>query len=371
MTFAAAPEYQVFPTPDRPLKPYAAAVRAAREIQRVRDPRVRARTWWWRTSSPPAPALAARARGRAAGRRSSRTCYPIVRAGLPDLLDRRAAAADAARARALWRRARPRCRAAGAGAGARASYNEARARLGLPPLPYVHTGLSRELTMVGDASRSSSTRARWPAVGARRRAAAVGAAGRATSSRRRATGRSCWSRPRPSQDPEHRLLRAALEGLADEPVRVIATYNGREPVAPIDGARRTRVLVAVGLLRADDAAVRRRGLPRRPRDARARAGARAARWSPARRRGDMAENAARVDWAGVGRAAPAALAGARGVRLAVRRALRPAVRARAAEVAALGGRPRRGRGPPRRELEAWLRALRCSSRRRAGSSPRS
>jgi UDP:flavonoid glycosyltransferase YjiC (YdhE family) len=31
MQFAAAPEYQVFPTPDRPLKPYAAAVRAARE----------------------------------------------------------------------------------------------------------------------------------------------------------------------------------------------------------------------------------------------------------------------------------------------------------------------------------------------------
>ena len=33
MTFTAAPEYQVFPTPDKPLKPYAAAVRAAREIQ--------------------------------------------------------------------------------------------------------------------------------------------------------------------------------------------------------------------------------------------------------------------------------------------------------------------------------------------------
>ena len=38
MTFTAAPEYQVFPTPDKPLKPYAAAVRAAREIQPfVRD----------------------------------------------------------------------------------------------------------------------------------------------------------------------------------------------------------------------------------------------------------------------------------------------------------------------------------------------
>ncbi len=30
MTFAAAPEYQVFPTRERPLKPYAAAVRASK-----------------------------------------------------------------------------------------------------------------------------------------------------------------------------------------------------------------------------------------------------------------------------------------------------------------------------------------------------
>ena len=38
MTFAAAPEYQVFPTRERPLAPYAAAVRAAREtVPSVRD----------------------------------------------------------------------------------------------------------------------------------------------------------------------------------------------------------------------------------------------------------------------------------------------------------------------------------------------
>src|SRR5690554_2316933 len=33
MAFAAAPQYQVSPTLDRPLKPYAAAVRAARETR--------------------------------------------------------------------------------------------------------------------------------------------------------------------------------------------------------------------------------------------------------------------------------------------------------------------------------------------------
>ena len=47
----------------------------------------------------------------------------------------------------------------------------------------------------------------------------------------------------------------------------------------------------------------------------------------------MNENAARVDWAGVGKRIPPRWLGARSLRLAVRRALRPRVRARAAEVA--------------------------------------
>ena len=43
MSFAAAPEYQVFPTRERPLKPYVAAVRASqvtRELIRSVDPDV-------------------------------------------------------------------------------------------------------------------------------------------------------------------------------------------------------------------------------------------------------------------------------------------------------------------------------------------
>ncbi|MEA2138675.1 MAG: hypothetical protein QOG56_1825, partial [Solirubrobacteraceae bacterium] len=51
--------------------------------------------------------------------------------------------------------------------------------------------------------------------------------------------------------------------------------------------------------------------------------------------GDMNENAARVDWAGVGVRLPRRLVGARGLRLAVGRALaRPALLARAGELAA-------------------------------------
>ena len=48
MEFAAAPEYQVFPTSERPLKPYAAAVRAAVETRPV--VRRSRRTWRCRTS---------------------------------------------------------------------------------------------------------------------------------------------------------------------------------------------------------------------------------------------------------------------------------------------------------------------------------
>ena len=39
--------------------------------------------------------------------------------------------------------------------------------------------------------------------------------------------------PSTSQDPEHRLLRAALAGLADLPVRVLATWNRRAPAPPL------------------------------------------------------------------------------------------------------------------------------------------
>src|SRR6202030_2322163 len=35
--------------------------------------------------------------------------------------------------------------------------------------------------------------------------------------------------PSTAQDPEHRLLHAALAGLADAPVRVLATWNRRLP----------------------------------------------------------------------------------------------------------------------------------------------
>ena len=120
--------------------------------------------------------------------------------------------------RALWR-GTDRLVAIGLERGRR-EYNDCRARLGLAPLPYVHTALSRSLTLVASIPQLEYPRD-WP-------------------SWVRVVGPLLWEppaapvepppgegpvvlvAPSTSQDPERVLLRAALEGLAGEPVRVIA-----------------------------------------------------------------------------------------------------------------------------------------------------
>ena len=251
---------------ERPLKPYEAAVRAARET-RPSGARVRARRRG--VGHPHARAGAGRrAGGRAGGdarpARPSRTCAPgfppySIGARLP----------RTRLGRALWRADRPAAWRSGSSRGATRVQRVPRAARARRRCRDVHTGLSRSLTMVGDAA-AARVPARVAGVAAGRRAADVGAAGRARSSRRRATGRSCSSRRRPRRTREHRLLRAALEGLADEPVRVIATWNGREPDPPI-AVPANAVLVPWLSYAQTMPRVRPRGLPRRPRDAGARA----------------------------------------------------------------------------------------------------
>jgi UDP:flavonoid glycosyltransferase YjiC (YdhE family) len=69
--------------------------------------------------------------------------------------------------------------------------------------------------------------------------------------------------------------------------------------------------------------------------------------------GDMAENAARADWAGLGVRLPRRLLGPRTLRLAVERALRDgAMRARVQGIAGWMTR-HDGAGTAARELEAW------------------
>ena len=211
---------------------------------------------WSRTSRPtsrssdiltPGPALAAELVRRPA--RDARPARPSARrARASALLDRRAAAADARRRARCG--GRPSGSSAAASSRAAASTTTAARRLGLAPLPYVHTGLSRELTLVATLPQLEYPRA-WPALAAGGRAAAVGAARRARRRRRRATARSCSSRPR------RRRTRARAAARGARRARARAGAGDRDlqrPRARAAGRRaRQRGARAVALLREDDA----------------------------------------------------------------------------------------------------------------------
>jgi UDP:flavonoid glycosyltransferase YjiC (YdhE family) len=139
--------------------------------------------------------------------------------------------------------------------------------------------------------------------------------------------------PSTSQDPQHRLLLAALRGLADAPVRVIATWNRRLPPQPLPvpgnvtlvdwvSYSKTMPLCDLVVCHAGHGTL-----------VRALAGGCPVLACPVA--GDMNENAARVAWAGVGVRLPRRFIAARPLRLAVERALADdAMRRRAQELAA-------------------------------------
>jgi UDP:flavonoid glycosyltransferase YjiC (YdhE family) len=341
MVFSPAPEYQVFPTLEQPLKPYAAAVRAARETL----PFVRSFAPDVAVSDilTPAPALAAELAGVPVA-----TLVPHVHPHLPPGFPPYSIGARLPRTRPgarLWR-ATDRLVAIGLERGRR-EYNESRARLGLGPLPWVHTGLSRELTLVATLPQLEYPRA-WPDW-------------------LRIVGPLMWEppgsvvepppgagpvvliAPSTAQDRGERLLRAALEGLADEPVRVIAVapsagavdVPGNAVLVPWLSYSRTMPRCDLVVCHGGHGTL-----------ARALASGCPVVVCPAG--GDMAENAARADWAGVGVRLPARFCTPWGVRLAVRRALsQPRSRERARAVAAwAAAHP----GPPRAaaELEHWF-----------------
>jgi UDP:flavonoid glycosyltransferase YjiC (YdhE family) len=325
MTFTAAPEYQVFPTPDKPLTPYAAAVRAAREIQPfVHDfaPQVAVAD-----ILTPGPALAAELEGVPLATLVPHV-HPFVAGGQP-IYSIGARRPRTALGRELWRWGNRRF-VQGSLEQGRDQYNETRRRLGLAPLPYVHTALSRELTLVGTLPQLEYPRdwdpwvrvvgpLQWEPPGERVEPPPGG-------------GPVVLVAPSTSQDPEHTLLRAALEGLAGAPVRVIATYNGREPSSPIAvpgnavlvpwlSYSKTMPLCDVVVLHAGHGTL-----------VRALAAGCSVVACPAG--GDMNENAARVDWAGAGVRVPRRFQTPRVLRLAVERALGDeSIRARARELA--------------------------------------
>ncbi len=139
--------------------------------------------------------------------------------------------------------------------------------------------------------------------------------------------------PSTVQDPKCEMLRATLDGLAEEPVRVVATTNKHRPVEPIEvppNAVLEPWLSYSQLMPLADLVICHggHGTVARALDAGA-----PVLCCPAV--GDMAENGARVQWAGAGLSVPRRLLSPRSVRTASRRILaEPSFAARAREIAA-------------------------------------
>ena len=138
--------------------------------------------------------------------------------------------------------------------------------------------------------------------------------------------------PSTAQDPSHQLLRAALSGLGGEPIRVLATWNRRPLGEPVDVPPNARLVEWVSYTKTMPACSL--VICHAGHGTMARALACGCPVLAVPHVGDMAENAARADWAGVGVRLPWRLLGPAALRLAVRRALSErSLAARARELA--------------------------------------
>ncbi len=311
MSFAAAPEYHPFPTQERPLTPYEAVERATRDTEGlVRDVAPDAVVADILTL---APALAAELAGVPIA-----TLIPHLDPRMPPASPPFSCGARlpaTAAGRALWRRAEPLTRR-GLDLG-RIELNDTRVRLGLPALQHVHGGISRSLSLVATFPQLEYPR-RWP-PGAHVVGPLLWEPPSGDVELPEGSGPLVLVAPSTSQDAEQRLLRATLVGLADMPVRVLASSNrvladGSFEIPPnarvVDWLSYARTMPACELVVCHGG----HGTL-----ARALSSGCAVVLVPAA--GDMNENAARVDWAGVGVRLPRRLVGARGLALAVGRAL--------------------------------------------------
>ncbi len=328
MSFAPAPEYDVWP--GKGLTPYQAAVRAAHEtvalIERF-DPEL-------------VVADILTVAGGLAAQMAERPwatliphVYPVTERGMaPYSTGARMPRTPAGAAfwggfdRALVR---------GAERGRR-ELNGARERVGLSPLGHTHGGISRQLALVATFPQLEYPRLDVPPS-------------------LRFTGPLLWERPSEpvepppgdaplvlvapstSQDPDQRMVRAALAGLADQPVRVLATLNDRPSPVPLDVPANARVVDWLSYARTMplcSAVVCHAG---HGTVARALASGVPVVGCPAA--GDMAENAARLAWSGCGVSLPRRFVTPRGVRTAVRRVLGdPSYAHRAGQLGAWAGR---------------------------------
>ncbi len=327
MAFAPAPEDPVFPTPGHPMNPYDAALPLTRmTLPLVEDVRPDAVVADILTL---APALAAELAGVRVATLIPHV-HPALERGMPpySIGARRPRTAVG---RALWR-APGSLMDRGLEVG-RGELNATRVELGLPP---VRPAVGRPEQ--GAVPRGHVPPARVPAqlaAGHRgRRPAAVGAAvSRTTPSRRPVTGRSCWSPRRRPRIPATAFCAAPSWGWPTCPSACLRTTNRRplpEPLAVPANARVVDWLSYARTMPRCDVVVCHGG---HGTVARALASGCVVVVVPAA--GDMAENAARVDWARVGIRVPRRMCTPRAIGLAVGRALaKPGLRHRAREMSA-------------------------------------
>jgi MGT family glycosyltransferase len=322
MTFVAAPEYPVFPTRERSLKPYEAVVLATAETRRaVAECRPSVIVHDILTL---APAMAAELENVPVATLVPHF-HPFAPPGYPPygLGARPPRTALGSR---LWRALeRP---AQGGLRRGRAELNETRAQLGLPPLSRLHGGISEQLCIVG-AFPQLEYRQDWPehvhVVGPMVWEPPFGDVEPPPGE-----GPLVLIAPSTAQDPEHRLLRAALLGLAHDRVRVLAATNRKTLHGPIAVSPNAKLVDWISYGRSmprSDLVVTHAGHGTLARALESGCPVLAVPHS-----GDMGENAARVEWAGVGVRLPWRLLSPTTVRLAARHALSDpalAVRARA------------------------------------------
>jgi MGT family glycosyltransferase len=327
LDFAAAEEYRTFPPPEPDTDDGRHAADAARAllplIERL-DPAVVVSD-----ILTLAPGLAAEAAGLPLATLIPHL-YPVVEPGQPFFaIGLRSPRTPVGRG--IWK-AGQRALHVGLEHGRR-GLNSQRERLGLPALDRFHGGISPDLALVATYPQLEYPRA-WP-----------------TSVQ--VTGPMAFEVPHPdielppgeaplvlvapstAHDSENRLVRAALEALAEEPVRVVATTNRVRPQSPIE-VPANAVLVdwlSYSQLMPIAALVISHG--GHGTVARALGVGTPVLITPIT--GDMGETAMRVSWAGVGRSLPWRLCRPGPLRWAARRVLAdPGFAARARQIAAWG-----------------------------------
>jgi MGT family glycosyltransferase len=332
LAFTGAQEYSVFPPPGPETPAAQTAAGAARALARMME------------SFEPdlvvsdiltvAPSLAAEVAGIPHATLIPHV-YPVQDPGRP-MYSLGFGPARTPLGRAMWRATTPVLNV-GLRRG-RDEMNEIRERLGLAPLQRFHGGISELLAICATFPQLEYPR-RWPAhvhvsgplffeIPAGQVAVPEGEEPLVVVA------------PSTSQDPECELLRAALDGLADQPVRVLATTNRHRPHEPIDvpgNAVLEDWLSYSQVMPGADLVICHGG-----HGTLVRALAEGVPVLACPAVGDMGENGARLAWTGAGLSLPRRLLSPRGVRLAAARILGDGSYRRNAEEIARWGREHDG-----------------------------